>query len=154
MSCPGVINEAPTIQGQASGDSLLRHEITTLRYAEGMKKIGAALTAIVLCVGVAGCGPAAMGEAEAVQRCEESISMQLKDPESSKFSSEIFGPKTRDTNAGETKEVPNKWTVVGLVNAKNSFGGYVGDKPFICELSTDESGVFSEMESATIISGD
>ena len=59
MSCPGVINEAPTIQGQASGDSLLRHEITALRYAVMTKERGAAMSendANTSKGGCAGCG--------------------------------------------------------------------------------------------------
>ncbi len=51
--------------------------------------------------------------------------MSLKDPDSAKF-----GPKFSASSSGG-----EAITVCGLVNAKNSYGGYTGMKPFLGLLS-------------------
>ena len=49
-------------------------------------------------------------------RAERLVRAQLKDPESAKFSGVIMRP--------------NGLVICGYVNAKNSFGGYTGNKEF------------------------
>ncbi|WP_139184185.1 hypothetical protein [Tsukamurella pulmonis] len=68
----------------------------------------------------------------AISLCKESISGQLKDPESARFGDVTSGSERRD---GGTRV----WDVAGTVNAKNSFGGYVGTKPFTCTATLDEA---------------
>jgi hypothetical protein len=47
------------------------------------------------------------------------VTKSLKDPESARFGAMIGGKSSKGTI-----------TVCGYVNAKNSFGGYTGEKPF------------------------
>jgi len=51
-----------------------------------------------------------------ISRSQDSVGAQLKDPSSAKFSSERVG---------------KDGAVCGLVNAKNSFGGYAGDARYV-----------------------
>lgn len=61
---------------------------------------------------------------EQVKAVQDGVRMRLKDPASAMFSGEIRASKAAD---GEI-------TACGLVNAKNSFGGYVGSSLFIALL--------------------
>lgn len=69
--------------------------------------------------------------------CESAIREQLKDPESARI---------RNTRRGEAEThcttpptfVRYYWM---FVNAKNSYGGYVGEKPYRCDLNIAESAV-------------
>lgn len=63
-----------------------------------------------------------------ISRSQDSVGSQLKDPTSAKFSSERVG---------------KGGAVCGLVNAKNSFGGYAGDARYISiagNSSVDDGG--------------
>ena len=70
---------------------------------------------------------------------KQSIRLQLKDPESARFSSIIEpGLKSRchitistDQNIQIATTVMKDWKYTGLVNAINSYGGYTGDSMFI-----------------------
>jgi hypothetical protein len=76
-----------------------------------------------------GCQRADIGSAEDLVR------QQLKDPDSATFSREtaiVDGPHT---------------TVCGLVNAKNSYGGYVGPRRFYALVDRGEADI--EPEEAT-----
>jgi len=53
---------------------------------------------------------------------EKGIRKNLKDPNSA-----MFG----NMNAGISDKSPDTYIVCGWVNSKNSYGGYVGDKPFL-----------------------
>lgn len=53
-----------------------------------------------------------------MQRAKEAVSAQLKDPESARFKDVVF------------RSLKNGFAVCGQVNAKNSFGGYVGFRAF------------------------
>jgi hypothetical protein len=66
-------------------------------------------------------------EATAVSKAKTAILRRLKDPESARF---------RDIHVRVEKAAAgNLVTVVcGQVNAKNSFGGYVGFRPFLYTL--------------------
>ncbi len=61
---------------------------------------------------------------EQVKAVQDGVRNRLKDPASAMFSGEIRAAKAAD---GEI-------TACGLVNAKNSFGGYVGSSLFIAML--------------------
>ncbi|NRB54708.1 MAG: hypothetical protein HRU39_01820 [Salinicola sp.] len=50
------------------------------------------------------------------------VSQRLKDPESARFE-ELYGSRLKSDHS--------KWSICGMVNAKNSFGGYTGAKPFM-----------------------
>jgi hypothetical protein len=70
---------------------------------------------------------------EQIAKIKSVISEGLKDPESAKFPDPFVA----------TKE-GNNITVCGYVNAKNSYGGYVGKKPFYV-LGFASSGLFVPM---------
>jgi hypothetical protein len=53
---------------------------------------------------------------------EAGVRRGLKDPVSAMFGG---------MNAGVSEGDPNMYIVCGWVNSKNSFGGYVGEQPFI-----------------------
>ncbi|MEC4616190.1 hypothetical protein [Tsukamurella tyrosinosolvens] len=61
----------------------------------------------------------------AVELCKEAITDKLKDPSSAQFGAVTAGDEKQEDGA-------RVWEVAGTVNAKNSYGGYVGSKPFIC----------------------
>lgn len=58
---------------------------------------------------------------------EKAVRATLKDPDSAKFG---------DIRAGVSGT--GSTNVCGLVNAKNSFGGYVGQQPFTATLTTPD----------------
>lgn len=76
-----------------------------------------------------------------LERCQEAVRRRMKDPESTRFRDvDRLGP-------GEAR-VPaprGQMTAVvsysGWVNAKNAFGGYVGDRLFTCRLDRAEANV-------------
>lgn len=71
--------------------------------------------------------------ADAIKVVEAGVRKSLKDPNSA-----IFGSMVAAKNAAE----PGVY-VCGYVNAKNSFGGYTGDQPFMGLLAVDaEKGPF------------
>lgn len=70
-------------------------------------------------------GPEANGDV-AVTLCKETIIDQLKDPESARFGTVTAGAEQLQDDGSRV------WEVAGTVNAKNSYGGYVGSKPFTC----------------------
>lgn len=68
------------------------------------------------------------------QRVEQAITAGLKDPESARFGKDmkLYGP-------------PDKLLACGTINARNAFGGYVGESPFMIWngyvfLGTEETG--------------
>nr|DAX92973.1 MAG TPA: protein of unknown function (DUF3552) [Caudoviricetes sp.] len=60
-------------------------------------------------------------EAELLERAKEAVKNMLKDPDSAKFKDLIAGQVSKD----------KKKHVCGMVNSKNSMGGYVGYKGFV-----------------------
>lgn len=66
--------------------------------------------------------PYALSAAE-LAKLKEAVRSSLKDPDSARF---------RGVSA--YRQDDGKIGVCGFVNAKNSFGGYVGDRPFIASL--------------------
>jgi len=82
--------------------------------------------------------PADRGEADKalVQRAEVAITDKMKDPDSVRFSAVrvVSGPRPHpsidlDLRYSILADLPRR--VCGYVNAKNSFGGYVGKEPFV-----------------------
>ena len=79
--------------------------------------------------------PAPQQVASNKTKCLEKISSSLKDPDSAKFGSVIrIGP---ELDRIERVSVPRFWYSV-MVNAKNSYGGYTGEKTHICAFMPDE----------------
>lgn len=58
--------------------------------------------------------------------CKDSVKKQLKDPDSAEFGTVTV-----------TESGAGKYAVTGTVNARNSFGGYTGMKPFTCSARDD-----------------
>ena len=82
-----------------------------------------------------------------ISACQGSIKKQLKDPDSAKFGDDWQAwPVTKpsaDTKlpsgynpAGGDKQ----YSGAGSVNAKNSFGGYVGNTPYVCDGYVEPDG--------------
>jgi hypothetical protein len=64
------------------------------------------------------------------EKIKKAVAAELKDPDSARFDSPIAATKTKD-----------EITACGFVNAKNSFGGYTGNKPFLV-TGFESTGVF------------
>ena len=79
-----------------------------------------------------------------VSAVHSDIRRRLKDPNSA-----IFGPIAAGRLASGLPEqgIPNLYVVCGEVNARNSFGGYTGNQPY---LGTLEGDAFPEITSMTI----
>jgi hypothetical protein len=72
-----------------------------------------------------GCSPAPVDpKEEAVSNAREAILLMLKDPNSAEF---------------RQVEMGSKGSVCGLVNAKNSFGGFSGFSAFYYKIQTSEA---------------
>lgn len=63
--------------------------------------------------------------ADAMAEARKEVATKLKDPESARFTDVVYRPNQPNMR-GEPTDV-----VCGKVNAKNSFGGYVGARPFV-----------------------
>lgn len=63
--------------------------------------------------------------AEAIKEAQGAVTGKLKDPESARFT-DVNYRQNQPNMRGEPTDV-----VCGKVNAKNSFGGYVGARPFV-----------------------
>lgn len=88
----------------------------------------------IACLPLTGC----FGEySEAINYGESQIKQSLKDPDSAKFNDVWFSP---DANNGKPKI---SGYVCGRVNAKNAFGGYVGEAPFFIYVGQLDSDFFS-----------
>jgi len=76
-------------------------------------------------------------ESEVIYACQSAVKNQLKDPDSVHFSSWEAWEVTTGTPMGAltySPELGDKfYNSVGVVNAANSLGGYVGDKPYVCD---------------------
>ena len=73
---------------------------------------------------------------QALAAAKQVVTGKLKDPESAKFVD--MRRKTTPNMKGEPTDV-----VCGRVNAKNGFGGYTGNKPFVYFVG-DKSSISSE----------
>lgn len=70
-------------------------------------------------------------------KAKAAVVRTLKDPESVRF---------RDLSERPDKDALNRPTIVvcGMVNAKNSYGGYIGFRPFAYLASTGELMIYSD----------
>ena len=84
-------------------------------------KSGGALAAVALACGLAGCSPTSNAQA----RGERAVLANLRDPSSAKFTDVTV----REVRAAGT--TVTSFDICGLVNAKNAFGGYTGNRRFI-----------------------
>ena len=75
-------------------------------------------------------------DAKLVERAQEEVRGSLKDPYSAHFYDVSVHPTqfTHDPKDGQRK----RFMVCGFVNARNSFGGYVGKRPFYFSGTTGE----------------
>lgn len=83
---------------------------------------------------------AAQVESSVVDTCHQAVVKGLKDPDSVRFGEDW---KAWKVTAAGSKPPPGMdfsafngdeyWNATGMVNAKNSFGGYVGDQLFACD---------------------
>lgn len=91
--------------------------------------LGTVVTALTL----SGCGPKTPPEPsleeKIIQRAQEEVRLNLKDPDSAQFRNVVL---KEDTTKPEDidEDIGVQPKVCGEVNAKNSMGGYVGFKPF------------------------
>ena len=78
-------------------------------------------------------------ENQAKQLCVSALMAQLKDPESARVR-EIHRSRTDSwpLDNGSRRPVRYYWMTV---NAKNSYGGYAGDKSYRCAMTIDEGAV-------------
>jgi len=84
-------------------------------------------------------------EATVIDTCQDSIKKQLKDPDSAKFGGDwkawIVPNYSKPPPVTFHPEQGDKyWNAGGSVNAKNSFGGYVGDQAYACDAAVTSSG--------------
>jgi hypothetical protein len=110
--------------------------------------IGLAITAVcvaALCFAFAifGRDVGAASVDDVIDVCQGAVKKGLKDPDSVKFSDwkawEVHGtaPSWMPYSAPGGDKM---YSASGLVNAKNSFGGYVGRRPYACDALVTKSG--------------
>lgn len=84
-------------------------------------------------------------EAGVIRACEKHIKAHLKDPDSARFDDDwkawIVTTYNKPPEVSYHPENGDKlYSAGGAVNAKNSFGGYVGFTPYGCEASVTVGG--------------
>jgi hypothetical protein len=102
-----------------------------LNYDALIKKI---IVATILPITLTACKP---GGEKAVQLAQESVSHDMKDPDSTKFRNVLY------TQKGEKEDGSVSGVVCGEVNSKNSFGAYSGFSPFVVVITMKSKGFFS-----------
>lgn len=84
-------------------------------------------------------------DAEALAAAKGVLARSLKDPEAARFSE--LSRRTTQNARGEPTDV-----VCGLVNAKNSFGAYIGTKPFVYFVARKEAHMAGEGGGSNVMS--
>lgn len=79
------------------------------------------------------------GPEQTISKAEDVVKSQLKDPNSAIFQN------TRVIDYGSGK------IVCGLVNSKNSYGGYVGSTPFVAGV--DDTQIYQDSDTLTFNAG-
>lgn len=80
-------------------------------------------------------------ESYVIRTCQKAVKKVLKDPDSAKFGDDwkAWIVTHYDTPPKVTNYHPENgdklYSAAGGVNAKNGFGGYVGDEPYGCDAS-------------------
>lgn len=93
-----------------------------------MKRI---LAGMFVCSVVAGCGERTkptIDEHDLKRVAKNEVVRMLKDPDSAKFDYNVMVTKV------DSLGTKDRYAVCGKVNAKNSFGGYTGEKRFIVPM--------------------
>jgi hypothetical protein len=81
--------------------------------------------------------PAEIAEA-VVKVCHEDVRNSLRDPDSAQFTQwKAWEVGSSTMPHGPDGEV---YSAAGLVNAKNGFGGYVGNTPYTCDAVVSKDG--------------
>lgn len=83
-------------------------------------------------------------ESAVIDTCQKAIKRDLKDPDSAKFAdwkAWIVAQHDKPPKVTYHSENGDKlYSAAGSVNAKNGFGGYVGNQPYGCDASVTTSG--------------
>lgn len=83
---------------------------------------------VLIALALAGCKPT---DDKVISIAEKEMTQRLKDPGSAIFKESAFYP---DKESGSNE---SNGYVCGLVNAKNSFGGYIGFQPYYIHVSVE-----------------
>jgi hypothetical protein len=80
-------------------------------------------------------------ERSVIETCQESVKKNLKDPDSAKFGDDwkawiVTNYSTPPPVSYNPANGDKLYSAGGSVNAKNSFGGYVGNQAYGCDAST------------------
>lgn len=84
-------------------------------------------------------------ESAVIDTCQKAIKQDLKDPDSAKFGNDwkawiVTHPPTEQNVPYHPENGDKLYSAGGTVNAKNSFGGYVGYQMYGCDASITTSG--------------
>jgi hypothetical protein len=80
-------------------------------------------------------------QTDVVDACQDSVKKMLKDPDSARFDSWTAWPKPGSPPAGMVYNPGDVYfTASGMVNAKNGFGEYGGNEPYLCDAVVTTSG--------------
>jgi hypothetical protein len=85
-------------------------------------------------------------EAAVIDTCQQSVKKYLKDPDSAQFGDDwkawivTHHDKQPTVSNYHPENGDTLYSAGGSVNAKNSFGGYVGDQMYGCDASVTTSG--------------
>ncbi|CDO28477.1 hypothetical protein [Mycolicibacterium porcinum] len=84
-------------------------------------------------------------ESAVIDTCQNAIKKNLKDPDSAKFDDEWKAWIVTNTSSPpkvtyHPENGDKLYSAGGGVNAKNSFGGYVGSQPYGCDASVTTDG--------------
>jgi hypothetical protein len=69
------------------------------------------------------------------EKAKEKMTFKLKDPDSAQF--KLIQPPHKEIITLNMSEEVSVWAVCGYVNAKNSYDGYTGFKPFMVSFKDD-----------------
>lgn len=82
-----------------------------------------------------------------IDTCQEAVKKILKDPDSAKFSDwtarEVAFTPTTPAVTYDASRGDSLYNAAGMVNSKNSFGGYTGSKPYKCDAVITRAGDIS-----------
>ncbi|MGO9154115.1 DUF2510 domain-containing protein [Mycobacterium sp.] len=85
-------------------------------------------------------------ESEVIRICQKDVKKDLKDPDSARFGDDwkawlVTHPPSEPPKVTYHPENGDKlYSASGSVNAKNGFGGYVGDQPYGCDAAVTTGG--------------
>jgi hypothetical protein len=106
-------------------------------------------TVLSACGGMTSTTPTTYSEQEderaVIDICHDAVKKDLRDPDSAKFGDDWKAwPVTQHDTPPRVSYYPEQgdklYSAVGSVNAKNGFGGYVGDQPYGCDAAVETNG--------------